>query len=720
VTFVFRSRSSHSWRSSAVLLFVIAFACLFAASASAQDRILSYDVAIGVSPDSAMQVEERIHVRVAGDQIKHGILRDFPTQYQKDGGYIEVGFNVTKVELDGRNEPYTVQSYGNGRRVRIGRASTNVSPGEHTYLISYRTDHQLGFFDDHDELYWNATGTGWGFPIDRATVHVGLPDDIPQDKVRLEGYTGAQGAKGTAYRASMTNGIPTFTTTAPLRPHEGLTIVVMWPKGFVTQPAPLPIQHGRANRAGRPNISLTDLLDWHRMKLRDPAGMLMATSAIILFFLLIGSWIKVGRDPEGRSISVAYEPPNGLSPAATRYARLLRSDPKALTAAVLSMASKGYLTISEQQTSGLFSFSHVYVLTRSGKEPSLSQDEDLVAAALFSDDAKVAQARVQFEVQMQKLQAKHPQLAEMARSVASLATPQETNTVRLTPQNPRLQHASSDLEKSLKAAMPPSTLMKNHSGLIALAVLWLLGGAYASLRVYPGSLADNNWNVAPIAVFFMIWNMISVLNLVGSVSTFLPIDSFAPTPTFGKRVASAFGIVCWSIFSAATGFIVAMTTSAEWAAALMAMWALVAVFQRLLKSPTEAGQRQWDAIEGFRQFLAEVDEDRLNRMNPPSKTPELFERMLPYAVALECEVEWAKKFESVLAMAAAATSGGTGAYSPAWYSGPGMNAAAFADSFASSFSSAIASSATTPGSSSGGGGGGSSGGGGGGGGGGGW
>lgn len=103
-------------------------------------------------------------------------------------------------------------------------------------------------------------------------------------------------------------------------------------------------------------------------------------------------------------------------------------------------------------------------------------------------------------------------------------------------------------------------------------------------------------------------------------------------------------------------------------------------------------------------------------MNPPEKTPELFEKYLSYALALGVEQQWAEQFSGILASAAA--EGTADGYSPAWYSGAlwdSMSSGDFASSFGDSLSGAIASSSTAPGSSSGSGGGGSSGGGGGGG-----
>lgn len=146
------------------------------------------------------------------------------------------------------------------------------------------------------------------------------------------------------------------------------------------------------------------------------------------------------------------------------------------------------------------------------------------------------------------------------------------------------------------------------------------------------------------------------------------------------------------------------------------------LFHHLLKAPTSAGRQLLDRVDGFKMFLSEVDGQRLNMVAPPGKTPELFERFLPYALALGVEHAWAEQFSRVLATAAGSSGQYTTNYSPSWYNGAfvASSPAAFASSFSSAFSSAVSSSSSPPGSSSGGGGGGFSGGGGGGGGGGGW
>jgi uncharacterized membrane protein len=143
------------------------------------------------------------------------------------------------------------------------------------------------------------------------------------------------------------------------------------------------------------------------------------------------------------------------------------------------------------------------------------------------------------------------------------------------------------------------------------------------------------------------------------------------------------------------------------------------LFHYLMKAPTRTGRALLDQVEGFKQYFLAVERDPLQRLSEPEVTPELFEKYLPYAVALGVEKAWSARFAAALAQAGKAPAD----YAPNWYVGSdlaSLGAAGFASTLGSALSSAVASASSAPGSSSGGGGGGSSGGGGGGGGGGGW
>lgn len=101
--------------------------------------------------------------------------------------------------------------------------------------------------------------------------------------------------------------------------------------------------------------------------------------------------------------------------------------------------------------------------------------------------------------------------------------------------------------------------------------------------------------------------------------------------------------------------------AARWGMAPMTfLWAglfsglIVAGFGRIMPARTMQGTRALEGVLGFEEFLTRVEADRFDRV---IKTPELFEKFLPYAMALGVEKNWARAFESIVMTA------------PAWYQG---------------------------------------------------
>ena len=152
---------------------------------------------------------------------------------------------------------------------------------------------------------------------------------------------------------------------------------------------------------------------------------------------------------------------------------------------------------------------------------------------------------------------------------------------------------------------------------------------------------------------------------------------------------------------------------------LVAIIGVNIIFAWLIRAPTLQGRKIMDAIEGLKMYLSVAEKERLNLLNPPDRTPELFEKFLPYAIALGVENKWGDQFTAVFSK----LNQDGEQYHPVWYHGhhlSGISVTDFTSSLGSSLSSSVSSAASPPGSTSGSGGGGFSGGGGGGGGGGGW
>lgn len=332
-----------------------------------REVIRSFDSQIELRRDGTMRVTETIRVLALNEQINHGIYRDFPTHYRdRWGERYNVKFEVVGARRDGHKEDWRAEGQGNGVRVYLGNKDVVVPVGEHTYEITYETDRQAGFFADHDELYWNATGNGWVFPIEQATAEVTLPSGVARGDIRVEAYTGAQGEQGRAYTAEVDgNGVAHFATTAPLESYQGMTIVVMFPKGVLTEPT-------REQR-----------MQWFLEDNRPALAALIGLLLTLLYQFL--AWRAVGKDPEPGTIVVRYEPPADFSPAAVRYLRRMKYDDKCFAALVVDMGVKRFLRI-EQDSDGEFTLHRESKTARK----DLTFDEDRLAQNLLGSRDAIA------------------------------------------------------------------------------------------------------------------------------------------------------------------------------------------------------------------------------------------------------------------------------------------------------------------------------------------
>jgi len=67
----------------------------------------------------------------------------------------------------------------------------------------------------------------------------------------------------------------------------------------------------------------------------------------------------------------------------------------------------------------------------------------------------------------------------------------------------------------------------------------------------------------------------------------------------------------------------------------------------LMPARTRAGVRLKEHIEGFKRYLMVAEKERIAFHNAPERTPELFDRYLPYAMALGVERAWAEQFGDI-------------------------------------------------------------------------
>ncbi|MEM8749978.1 MAG: DUF2207 domain-containing protein [Pseudomonadota bacterium] len=636
-------------------------------AASAAERILQFDSRVNVQPDGAYIVTETIRVVAEGNRIKRGIFRDFPIVFRDESGNErKVGFELVSAKRDGAPEQSRIERSSRALRIYLGKSDLFLQRGTYTYEIKYRTDRQLRRFDDRVEVYWNATGNFWDFPIERATATIDLPDGASARQTTF--FTGRSGSTQKQARATEFNdgNIVKFETTRSLQRREGLTVAVSFDKQFVSAPD-----------------------EWAQARwfFQDHAASILTYGgALLVFFYYYVVWRRIGRDPPEGVMVPRWDMPEGVSPALVNYIDnegLRGHGFAAISAALLNLAVKGHVKL-EGVASSLKA-----VVVHEHSPHDFYPGERAVLREL-----RGAGGSLRFD---QFNGAKVKSLVDVFKGA---------------------------MEKEHRGVYFKSNLWHILPGLLlSIATLFLTIAFAPSVQQYLGPLlvftVGGGFFCLVIFRNILKFRQAGLKNKIGSVMN----AGFAIMIAMIVGVNFLFALPeLWSASSQISklpGFI----------GGLMVLVVVNALFYFLMGAPTPLGRQRMDEIAGLKRYLTVAEADRMNMRGAPEMSPQHYEKLLPYAVALGVEKPWSNAFQSWLSTSLAAGSVAAASYhGPSWYDGgtdfnPGSIGSQMSD-IGSGIADSLTSSMPAPESSSsgfsGGGGGGSSGGGGGGGGGGGW
>ncbi len=401
----------------------------------------------------------------------------------------------------------------------------------------------------------------------------------------------------------------------------------------------------------------------HRLAVIGAAG----TLVILLWYLF--AWYRVGRDPDGGAVYPQYDPPEGYSPAMLRYVWKMGYDKTCLAAALVSLAVKGALKLDKDSGDD-------YVAERLDGETESPTERKLLTSLLGEPGDRMV-----FE------QSNHSDISAALKA-----------------------H-----EKALSGRMEGRYFKLNRWWVIP-GVLVSIATLLAMVLSLPG---EEKFVAGFLAVHQTIWNIGTAVLMMRVYRTWR--DLKGVTGLIGAILLTAFSlpfliasIVVLGIFGQMIGWVPGVI--------VVLIGIVNGLFWNWMRAPTLRGRKLLDQIEGLRLYLTVAEREDIERRHgeAPPRTFEEFERLLPYAVALDAADTWAERFAAEIEAAAQAGTAQSRHWYPASVSDGRFTAAGLGTALGSSLASATASASTAPGSSSGGGGGGSSGGGGGGGGGGGW
>ncbi len=338
-----------------------------------------------------------------------------------------------------------------------------------------------------------------------------------------------------------------------------------------------------------------------------------ALTAFLAFLFVcsyyLATWISLKKNQVPASTQALSVKKDDLNPAVVYYARCRQTVPKTLFVLLLDMAGKGFLSFEQNSQKQLT------LIKQTDSTKSLSALEKTVAKKLFPKE-------------------------ETAFKMTA------ANALRLTR---LLQTLDGKMKREYKSKFV--TFQQTY--------FWF-GILMAAISVV---------TVASLSPFA----------LTTGITAFIAVACFVPLYFSGEKL---FSLLKRGVFSnnrraltvptlTALAFLAGLSQALHWYAVettwVTAVWfaaalICIAVFYSLLQSPSLLGKTLAENLEGYKIYLSSQDDTLLATMrNADRKIKTLYNKHLPFAVALDVDRLWTKRFS--------AFANGNAKLAPDWYAG---------------------------------------------------
>ena len=611
--------------------FVILLLALFhVVLLSQEERIYTHHSDIVVDTTGIIRVSEKIRIYATGNLFKRGITRALPTSRNDvEGNKIRIDYTILEVYKNGQKESYFTEREGGDLVIYVGNKNKVLSPGYYDYEIIYESAGQIGFFEEFDELGWNVNGES-DRPVDLVSCEVHLPNNTKILSHRC--YTGAFGSTNESDCTSEADSNGIFTASASnLQPNEMMTIYVGFEKGIVFQPVVK-------------ETALSRFLSW-----LDKMGLWFMNLIFIvpLYFYYITTWRKHGKDLPQPVAIPQFTPPNDMSPASVGMIHDEAFDFSLISTSITNLAVKGFLRIEEVERKGVFSFgAKDYKLVKlKDSESILPSEEAIVLNELFAGSSEVSLGG-KYNSKIQAMMLSYQSDLQM-------------------------QHKKTLTEgQNLKFKILP----------------WFVLILYIVLLFYYGSKVSME--------LFFTFAIFSIPTFVGVTLLLAIIDAIRKKKQKNRNpisLSSALIVGVIAVFYNSPSYLLTETAIAVFTGLLFVLLGHI-LYLHLIERPGKEILQQQADIEGLKMYISLAEEKQMQFFNPPKVTPELFEKLLPYAIALKTEKVWGEKFENSLLQSMQSID----TYSPGWYYGTAMRPRSFSNNLQKSLTSNIQQSATSP------------------------
>ncbi|RPA67701.1 DUF2207 domain-containing protein [Cyclobacteriaceae bacterium YHN15] len=350
-------------------------------------------------------------------------------------------------------------------------------------------------------------------------------------------------------------------------------------------------------------------------------GLLIFTGIMTLVLLVyyIYTWQKYGVDPPKPTVIPEFNPPSDLSPASMGMLHKGYFWGELISASIVHLAVNGYLRIEEKskdQLFGLFKSTEFHLVKLKEEDDALPKEERKLMQYFFTN-GNIAVIDGKFSSHFKSM----------------------------------YQAYMNSLVTEHKPFLTQGSNWKFWLGPVFIFIIYALVARSFDFGNYTSSNLDFNLEnvpILPLAIFFMVFIIISLIKKRGTNWLFFSLIGLlflgGSYYLFSKSAISLnnFILIVFIVFAVISFF----------------------TYIYLIRRPSEEKLDLRARIDGFMRYLSAAEERQLQMFNPPKLTPEVFEKLLPYAMAFKVDKIWGQKFQTLMERASLQNQHRT-----SWYSG---------------------------------------------------
>ncbi|HEY54151.1 MAG TPA: DUF2207 domain-containing protein [Caldilineae bacterium] len=384
-----------------LMLFLMA---LVTGRAIAQSKSLyweRFDVDLTVNTDGTFDVREAQEIQFTQGSFTYG-FRSIDTRLVESISDIRVEDEFGPYEESDSEEPRTFSVSQEGSSVVVRWYFEETADTAHTYVISYRVHGGLRYYDDGDQIWWQAVYGDRSFPVNSSVVTIHVP--APAKIQNMDSYFTSADMElvdDQTARLTATERIPAgqiFEVRAQFTPGVVAGSPSAWQAAEDARAAELEAQ-AEYEQQWKPVVDL----------FVGALSLMMLIMAPVALYLV---WYIRGRDAR-TDFAAEYlpEPPSNLEPGMAGTLLDEKADMEDILATLVDLGRRGYVRMEElePEKTGIFGRGQSdfkYKLLKPAKDKSLRRYERLLLSSVFGShkERKLSDLKEKFYKHLSKIQ----------------------------------------------------------------------------------------------------------------------------------------------------------------------------------------------------------------------------------------------------------------------------------------------------------------------------